>query len=54
MNILNGYYWDKLDMDTDYEKTVNDITAADLKEFAKTFFGQKNRIEISMSSPENQ
>ena len=41
-------------MNTGYENMVNSITADDLKEFAKNFFGQENRIEISMSSPDNQ
>ena len=54
LNILNEYYWDNLDMNTGYENMVNSITADDLKEFAKNFFGQENRIEISMSSPDNQ
>lgn len=54
LNILNEYYWDNLDMNTGYENMVNSITANDLKEFAKNFFGQENRIEISMSSPDNQ
>ena len=54
MGVLNEFYWNDLDSNTDYEKTVNSITADDLKNFAKTFFGQKNRIEVSMSSPDNQ
>ena len=51
MNILNTYYWENLDMNTGYEATVNAISGDDLKAFAKTFFGQKNEVEVSMSSP---
>ena len=49
--IIQEYYWDNLDMNTDYEKTVKSITADDLKAFAKSFFGQNNQIEVSMSAP---
>lgn len=52
MGILSTYYWENLDMNTGYEETVNAITGDDLKAFAKAFFGQKNEIEVSMSSPE--
>ena len=51
MGILNTYYWENLDMNTGYEATVNAISGDDLKAFAKTFFGQKNEVEVSMSSP---
>ena len=51
MNILNTYYWENLDMNTGYEEAVNAISGDDLKAFAKTFFGQKNEVEVSMSSP---
>ena len=51
MGILNTYYWENLDMNTGYEEAVNAITGDDLKAFAKTFFGQKNEVEVSMSSP---
>ena len=51
MGILNMYYWENLDMNTGYEETVNAISSDDLKAFAKTFFGQNNEVEVSMSSP---
>ena len=51
MGILNTYYWENLDMNTGYEETVNAISSDDLKAFAKTFFGQNNEVEVSMSSP---
>ena len=51
LGILNGILWEGLDIRKDYEKTVNEITIKDIKTFAKNFFGQKNMIEVSMSSP---
>ena len=51
MGILSNILWEGLDMRKDYEATVNAISANDLKKFAKDFFGQKNMIEVSMSSP---
>ena len=51
MSILNDMLWKKADLNTGYEKTVNAVTAESLEKFAKEFFGQKNMIEVSMSSP---
>lgn len=51
MSRLTNYYWEGLDADTDYVKTVNSITAEDLKAFAKSLFEQNNEIEVSMSAP---
>lgn len=50
MNQLNEFYWYKVDMDTDYEKTVDSITMKDVQEFAKALFKQGNRIEVSMTT----
>ena len=50
MNILYSYFWENSDMATGYADTVNGITAADLQHFAKDFFSQNNRIEVSMTS----
>lgn len=50
MNVLYDYFWENMDTETDYAKTVNGITASDLQKFAKAFFSQKNRIEVSMTS----
>lgn len=50
VEMLREYYWEDLDMDTDYEQTLESISVDDLKGFAKAFFGQDNRIEVSMSS----
>lgn len=54
LGVLNEYYWNGIDTNTDFESIVNGITATDLKEFAKTFFGQGNQIGVSMSSPVNK
>ena len=51
MGVLNTKLWEGVDMNTGYEDTVNGITIDDLKKFAADFFGQKNMIEVSMSSP---
>ena len=50
VNILHSYYWEKEDDYTGYDELVNNITSSDLQEFAKMFFNQKNRIEVSMTS----
>ena len=50
-NALYNYYWDNMDVVSDYEATVNSITVKDLMSFAKKFFGQKNMLEVSMSVP---
>lgn len=50
MNVLYSYYWENTDMATKYVDTVNQITSADLQKFAKDFFSQDNRIEVSMTS----
>ena len=49
---LNNYYWYKTDMDTDYEKLVNDLTAEDVKNFTKALLDQGNIIEITMTAKE--
>ena len=50
MNILYSYFWENTHMATKYAETVNQITSADLQQFAKDFFSQDNRIEVSMTS----
>lgn len=49
MGVLNEYYWNQIDTNSDYEELVNQITGNDLKEFARTFFGQDNQAEVSMN-----
>lgn len=51
MGALNEFYWTGLDMNKNYEATVNGVTIDDLKAFAKAFIGQNNVIEVSMSTP---
>lgn len=50
MNLLYSFYWENLDRATGYKELVNNITGADLQAFAKAFFSQDNRIEVSMTS----
>ena len=50
MSALYAYYWEGVDNATGLDKIISSITAADLKKFAKKFFAQKNRIEVSMTS----
>ena len=51
MGAMKTMLWEGVDMNAGYEATVNAVTINDLKKFAKDFFGQKNMIEVSMSSP---
>lgn len=51
-NVLDEYFWEKTDMDTGYEDTVNSITAQDLQAFTKALLEQNNRVEVSMTSEE--
>lgn len=48
--IINDYLLYGVDMNTDYEKIVNSITAKDVQDFAKKMIDQNNRIEVIMSS----
>ena len=50
MSALYNYYWEGVDNATDLDKTISSISASDLKQFAKKFFAQKNRIEVCMTS----
>ena len=49
---LNQYYWYNTDMDSDYEKLVNEITVEDVKNFAKALLDQGNIIEVTMTAKE--
>ena len=49
MGVLNEYYWNHIDVNTNYEKEVNQITAKNLKTFAKKFFHQGNQAEVSIN-----
>jgi zinc protease len=47
---LTQYYWYNIDMNTNYEKLVNEITAEDVKNFAKALLDQGNIIEVTMTA----
>ena len=49
---LNEYYWYNTDMNTDYEKLVNELTVEDVKNFAKALLDQGNIIEVTMTAKE--
>ena len=51
---LNQYYWYNTDMDSDYEKLVNEITVEDVKNFAKALLDQGNIIEVTMTAKETK
>ena len=47
---LDSYYWNNTDMNTDYEKLVNEMTVEDVKNFIKTLLDQGNIIEVTMTA----
>ena len=47
-NMMQNYVIDGLDSHKNYEETLNSITTADLKTFAKKLLKQGNKIEVSM------
>ena len=47
---LDSYYWNNTDMNTDYEKLVNEITVEDVKNFTKALLDQGNIIEVTMTA----
>ena len=49
---LDSYYWNNTDMNTDYEKLVNEMTAEDVKNFTKALLDQGNIIEVTMTAKE--
>lgn len=49
---LNNYYWNHTDMNTDYEKLVNELSVEDVKNFTKALLDQGNIIEITMTAKE--
>ena len=50
LNQLNQYYWYNIDMDSNYEKVVNEITVEDVKNFTKALLDQGNIIEVTMTA----
>lgn len=47
---LRKRYFEGVDIVKDYEATVNQLSPAVMKAFAKQLFGQRNRVEVVMSS----
>ena len=47
---LNNYYWYNTDMNTNYEKLVNELTVEDVKNFTKALLDQGNIIEVTMTA----
>ena len=50
LNLLNEYYFSNIDMNTNYEKLVNEITAEDVKNFTKALLDQGNILEVTMTA----
>ena len=50
LNRLLDYYFNKVDMNTGYEKLVNEITVKDVKNFTKALLDQGNIIEVTMTA----
>ncbi|MGL4519668.1 MAG: M16 family metallopeptidase [Phocaeicola sp.] len=50
VNILDRYYWEGLDLSSNYAATVTKITANELKGFVKSLLDQNNQIEVSMTA----
>ena len=52
LNQLHEYYFSNIDMNTNYEKLVNEITVKDVKNFTKALLDQGNIIEVTMTAKE--
>ena len=52
LNRLHDYYFNKVDMNTGFEKLVNGITVEDVKNFTKALLDQGNIIEVTMTAKE--
>ena len=54
LNRLLDYYFNKVDMNTGYEKLVNEITVKDVQKFTKALLKQGNIIEVTMTAKETK
>ena len=54
LNTIDEYLFEGVNMMNDYDQIVNSITAKDIQVFANELLSQKNRIEVSMISPEEE
>ncbi len=52
LGVIDEYLFTRVNLHKDYEQTLEQITAKDIREFAKLIFSQGNRIEVSMVSPQ--
>jgi len=52
VNQLLDYYFSNIDMNTNYEKQVNEMTVEDVKNFTKALLDQGNIIEVTMTAKE--
>ena len=52
LNIMDEYVTTGVDMMASYGQVLDSITAADIQKFAHMLFSQKNRVQVSMTSPE--
>lgn len=51
---IDEYVFTGVNMMKDYETLVNSITAKEIQKFANDLFKQKNKVEVSMVSPEKK
>ncbi|NDW13157.1 insulinase family protein [Bacteroides sp. 214] len=54
LSTINEYVLNGVNMETGYEEIVNGATVGDIQKFAKSLFGQNNRSEVLMISPEKE
>ena len=52
LGVMDEHHFSDVNMHQDYEKTLQEITAKDIQNFAALLFNQGNRIEVTMVSPE--
>lgn len=54
MTCLENFYWNNQDNVSDYEKTLNSITAKDLRKYAKDLLKQGNLITVSINGEKKE
>ena len=52
LNIIDEYVLTGVDLMQNYDQIVNGITAKDIQQFANQLLQQKNKVEVTMISPE--
>ena len=53
LNALDEYFYTGKDLDTNYEKIINDMTVEKLQKFTKMLLDQKNQTEVIMTAAES-